>query len=31
MVTLKLYTDFQLNIYPGTGKKVCGGGLLYGY
>ena len=25
MLIPRLYSEFQLNIYPGTGKKVCGG------
>ena len=26
LLILKCYTEFQLNVYPGTGIKVCGGG-----
>ena len=25
LLIIRLYTDFQLNLYPGTGRKVCGG------
>ena len=25
---LRLYTDFELHVYPSTGRKVCGGGGL---
>ena len=26
LLIIRLYTDFQLNLYPGTGRKICGGG-----
>ena len=25
MLIPRVYSEFQLNIYPGIGKKVCGG------
>ena len=26
LLMIRLYTDCLLNLYPGTGRKVCGGG-----
>ena len=25
---LRLYTDYLLHVYPGTGRKVCGGWVV---
>ena len=26
LLILRLYTEFELHVNPGTGRKVCGGG-----